>query len=70
MFAFFLSGSRSRLFMVSLSVSSCSSILVLLLADADGVDDLVVVPGADTVLVLAKESALAAKEVGQVLFVD
>jgi hypothetical protein len=64
MFAFFLSGSRSRLFMVSLSVSSCSSILVLLLADADGVDDLVVVPGADTVFVLAKESALAAKEVG------
>ena len=64
MFALFLSGSRSRLFMVSLSVSSCSSILVLLLADADGVDDLVVVPGADTVLVLAKESALTAKEVG------
>jgi hypothetical protein len=56
--------------MVSLSVSSSSSILVLLLTDADGVYNLVVVPGADTVLVLAKESALAAKEVGQVLFVD
>ena len=50
--------------MVSLSVDSCSSILVLLLADTDGVYDLVVVPGADTVFVLAKESALAAKEVG------
>jgi hypothetical protein len=70
MFAFFLSGSGSRLFMVSLSVGSSSSILVLLLTDADGVYNLVVVPGADTVLVLAKESALAAKEVGQVLFVD
>ena len=56
--------------MVSLSVGSSSSILVLLLTDADGVYNLVVVPGAVTVLVLAKESALAAQEVGQVLFVD
>jgi hypothetical protein len=62
MFAFFLSrsGSSINLFMVSVT---CSSSSLLLLADADGVDDLVVVPGADTVLVLAKESALAAKEV-------
>ena len=41
----------------------------LLLADADGLDDLVVVPGADAVLVRAELRALAAEEVGQVVLV-
>ena len=42
---------------------------LLLLADADWVDDLVVVPGADAVLVLAELSAGAAEELRQVIFV-
>ena len=47
--------------------SGGSASALLLLADADGLDDLVVIPGADTVLVLTKVGAGAAQEVRQVL---
>ena len=43
---------------------------ILLLADADRIHDLVVVPGTNTVLVLAEQSARAAQEVRQVLLLD
>ena len=50
--------------------SGGSASALLLLADADGLDDLVVVPGADAVLVRAELGALAAEEVGEVVLVD
>lgn len=43
---------------------------LLLLADADWVDDLVVVPGADSVLVHAKRGTSATEEIGQVFLFD
>ena len=54
---------------MSLSGNHGTSGRVLLLAYADGVDNLVVVPGADAVLVRAELRALAAEEVGQVVLV-